>query len=423
MRTRRRGLRPAWERLDDRCLLSGFTPAQLTHVYGLDAIRFTTSSGATVKGDGSGETIALVEAYHDPTLVADLHAFDQAYNLPDPTPTVVTLGNGMSNPGWALEASLDVEWAHAIAPGANLVVVEAKSESRASLLAAVDVARNFPGVVAVSMSWGFGEAPAQSSGHFTTPAGHTGVTFVAASGDSGLAGGVEWPAISPNVLAVGGTSLIADNSGNYQFETAWSGSGGGYSRYLAEPNYQRVIQATGKRGTPDVAFDGDPNTGVEVYETSLDTGEGSWQVVGGTSLSTPAWAAIIAIADQGRALAGRGSLDGPTQTLPTLYAVPSTDFHAVAGAVHSGRAGSFNANVVTGLGSPVGPALIADLVASTVSQPLVTSTARVRSSAHFAAVHSRKARLPKRASKPHKPADQSPAVARIAYQPPIRAGS
>src|SRR5262249_4315551 len=148
MRTRRRGLRPVWERLDDRYLLSGFTPAQLARVYGLDAIRFTTASGATVKGDGSGQTIALIEAYHDPTLAADLHAFDQAYGLPDAPLSVVTLGNGMANAGWALEESLDVEWAHALAPGANLLVVEAKSQSRASLLAAVDVARNTPGVVA-----------------------------------------------------------------------------------------------------------------------------------------------------------------------------------------------------------------------------------------------------------------------------------
>src|SRR4029077_19375043 len=150
--------------------------------------------GATVKGDGSGQTIALVEAYHNPTLISDLHTFDRAYNLPDPTVTVVNLGGTSSNAGWALEESLDVQWAHAMAPGANLVVVEAKSQSRRDLLAAVDTARNIPGVVAVSMSWGFDEVSYQSSIHYTTPAGHTGITFVAASGDSGLAGGAEWPA-------------------------------------------------------------------------------------------------------------------------------------------------------------------------------------------------------------------------------------
>ena len=123
---------------------------------------------------------------------------------------MINLGGLKSNGGWALEESLDVEWAHAIAPGANIVVVEAKSQSRPALLFAVDTARHIPGVDVVSMSWGFSEVSYQSSSHFVTPAGHTGITFVAASGDNGLAGGTNWPAVSPNVLAVGGTSLTVD---------------------------------------------------------------------------------------------------------------------------------------------------------------------------------------------------------------------
>jgi hypothetical protein len=375
MRSRHRGLRPVWDQLDERCLLSGFTPPQLAHAYGLDAITFTSPSGSMVKGDGTGETIALVEAYHDPYLASDLHTFDQTYNLPDPMPRVLTLGAKVSNAGWALEESLDVEWAHALAPGANLLVVEARSQSRQNLLAAVDVARNTPGVVAVSMSWGFAEASYESSWHFTTPDGHPGITCLAPSGDNGLAAGAEWPATSPNVLSVGGTALILDGSGNYLTENVWAGSGGGLSRYAPEPNYQRVIQATGRRSTPDVAFDADPNTGVVVYQTSLLTGQGSWQIVGGTSLATPAWAAIIAIADQGRALAGEGSLDGPTQTLPILYSLPSTDFHTVAGSSPRGRGGSAAAaNRATGLGSPNGPSIIADLAAATLTTPLTIRT-------------------------------------------------
>jgi subtilase family serine protease len=163
---------------------------------------------------------------------------------------------------------------------------------------------------------------------------------------------------------------------------SWSGSGGGLSRYVAEPGYQRSVSNSGKRLTPDVAFDGDPNTGVEVYQTSPYTGIGSWQVVGGTSLGTPAWAAIIAIADQGRALIGKGSLDGPTQTLPTLYSLPSSDFHGVA----SYRPGH---PAMMGLGSPNGPPLIADLVASNISVPLRISSSR----AAARAVHIRKARV------------------------------
>ena len=137
MRNRRRGLclRPQIDLLDDRCLLSGLTPAQVTAAYGLNAIDFTTSSGTTVKGDGSGETIALIEAYNDPTIASDLHTFDQAYGLPDPeADRGQSVGSAVSataqtNSGWTEEESLDVEWAHAIAPGANILVVEANSQS------------------------------------------------------------------------------------------------------------------------------------------------------------------------------------------------------------------------------------------------------------------------------------------------------
>jgi hypothetical protein len=387
MRTRRR-LRPAVDRLDDRCLPSGLTPAQLTHAYGRDAISFTTPSGAAVKGDGAGTTIALIEAYHDATLAQDLHAFDQAYHLPDPPLSVVNLGGSQSNPDWSLEESLDVEWAHAIAPGSSIVVVEAKSQSLAALQAAINAARNIPTVNVVSMSLGFPESTYHGNLPLTTPPGHIGITFVGASGDSGLAGGSDWPAVSPDVLAVGGTSLYIDGSGQYAGEVSWSGSGGGKSHYVAEPGYQRSVATAGKRVTPDVAFDGDPNTGVEVYQTSSFTGLGSWQIVGGTSLGTPAWAAIIAIADQGRALQGKGSLDGPSQALPALYALPPSAFHAVA---------SYRPNhaAVMGLGSPNGPSLIAGLVASNESVPMTTSgavttaarAARIRRARRAAARH------------------------------------
>ena len=198
-----------------------------------------------------------------------------------------------------------------------------------NLLTAVNAARNTPGVVAVSMSWGFNEMPNESSydSYFTTPAGHTGITFIAASGDDG---GVEYPSASPNVLSVGGTTLNLSGSGTYGSETAWIDSGGGYSQYEPEPSYQESVQQTGMRSTPDVAFDGDPNTGVEVYATAPGSSQGSWQVVGGTSLGAPAWAGIIAIVDQGRALEGMSSLDGPTQTLPSLYAAARADFNSVA---------------------------------------------------------------------------------------------
>ena len=157
-----------------------------------------------------------------------------------------------------------------------------------------------------------------------------------------------------------------------------------------------------------MAFDGDPDTGVEVYETPPRGGWGSWQTVGGTSLGTPAWAAIIAIVDQGRALEGSASLDGATQTLPALYTLPASDFHNVpnpppaspwGGGVnpfkfsfsgwpfvrHNAKKGAGSANggnITTGLGSPVGPSLVADLVASDVTVPLSALAGHGRSKAH-----------------------------------------
>ncbi len=373
---RRRELRPACDRLDDRCLLSGLTPAEVTAAYGLDGITFTSPNGSSVAGDGAGETIALIESFHDPNLSSDLQTFDQAYGLPSPALSVVDLAGNETDYGWALEESLDVEWAHAIAPAANILVVEAGSQTLKGLINAVNVARNTPGVVAVSMSWGFNEF-ADEAGYnstFATPEGHTGVTFLAASGDSGSQGGPEWPASAPTVVAVGGTTLIVENSGQYQLELPWAGSSGGYSKYEAEPAYQRLVQDTGKRSSPDVSFDGDPNTGVNVYETSPITGQGSWEIVGGTSLGTPAWAAIIAIADQGRAVEGEGSLNGSTETLPTLYALPTTDFHTVASFTRRTRLpATAAANTVTGRGTPNGSLLIDALVASPLDVPLTTS--------------------------------------------------
>jgi subtilase family serine protease len=374
---------PLLDQLDDRCLLSGYTPAQITSAYGLNAITFKSSTGSTIKGDGSGQTIALIEEYHDPTIQSDLKTFDSKYNLPALSLTVVNQAGNQTNSSWVLEESMDVEYAHAIAPGARILVVEAapSSSQRQELqnqLNAVNTARNTAGVDVISMSWGYDETSHEASDdrYFTTPVGHTGITFIASSGDAGYA---EYPSTSPNVLAVGGTSLYLTSSGSYRSETAWFYSGGGYSTYEPEPRYQKSVQSTGQRATPDVAFNADFNTGVEIYATSPRSGKGSWQVSNGTSLGAPSWAGIIAIVDQGRALAGKGSLDGPTQTLPSLYALPRSDFHSVSPSspfgglsswlwylFGSGSAGA-NANIATGLGSPNGPSLIADLVASTTT--------------------------------------------------------
>src|SRR5262249_6416125 len=155
-------------------------------------------------------------AYDDPNIASDLQKFDAAFGLPNPTFTKVNQSGGTTppaaDPGWAQEISLDVEWAHAIAPKANILLVEASSASYGNLFAAVDYAARQPGVVAVSMSWGGSEFSGETSfdSHFATPSGHPGVVFIASSGDDGAP--VSYPAASPRVLAVGGTTLSLSGS-------------------------------------------------------------------------------------------------------------------------------------------------------------------------------------------------------------------
>ena len=230
----------------------GFTPQQISHAYGFDQIA----------GDGTGQTIAIVDAFNDPNIVNDVNQFSTTFGLPqlitsgpNKTFSVVNQTGGISlpssNSGWGLEISLDVEWAHAIAPGASILLVEASTASASDLLAAVDYARNATGVAVVSMSWGGGETSNEAGfdTHFQTPGGHTGVTFVASSGDSGA--GVEWPSVSANVLSVGGTSLTLDSNNNWSSEAGWSGSGGGLSSFISQPTYQEgwVTQSTTYRPT------------------------------------------------------------------------------------------------------------------------------------------------------------------------------
>ncbi len=395
--------------------VDGFSPAQVRTAYGFAGATF---GGGTVAADGSGQTIAIIDAYNDPNIKADLGVFDAQYGLAAPPSfKVVNQTGGTALPAtdadWAGEISLDVEWAHAIAPGANILLVETNSDGTDDLLAGVNDARATHGVSVVSMSWGGseyvswgqgGESSTQTAydADFTTPAGHQGVTFVAAAGDSGQQAGVQWPASSPNVLSVGGTTLTTADDGTYQSETGWSGTSSGYSQVETEPAYQRLGNAntSGLRAVADVSYDGDANTGFKVYDSVPDTDDGTtyvgWAEVGGTSAGSPQWAALIAVADQGRAIAGVGTLDGPTQTLPDLYglyAAPTTAGYATyttyfndvtsggsgsTGFRHGPRGGSGNSaaagyDLVTGLGTPKAAALIDDL-ATSAAQTTTTTT-------------------------------------------------
>ncbi|HQU47072.1 MAG TPA: hypothetical protein PK867_29985, partial [Pirellulales bacterium] len=353
---------------------TGLTPQQVSQAYGFNQI--TLGSGSSqAAGDGSGETIAIVDAYDDPRIQQDLATFDQKFGLAAPPSFTEQFVGGrrpQGNSGWSQEISLDVEWAHAMAPGAGLVLVEAQSANLNALLSAVDLARNLPTVSVISMSWGSNEFTSETSydSHFTTPSGHIGITFVASSGDSGAPG--VWPALSPNVLAVGGTTLNLNSNGSYGSETGWSNGGGGVSQFESEPTYQQSAQSYGARSSPDVAYDANPNTGFSVYDSYSGN---NWFTVGGTSAGAPQWSALIAIADQGRASAGTLA-----NAQADLYNLPATDFHDITSGNNGYPAGQ-GYDLVTGLGSPIANLVVDGLAGTTpppssgLTAPNVTATA------------------------------------------------
>lgn len=390
----------------------GYTPAQIRKAYGFDQATF---ANGTIPADGRGQTIAIVDAFDSPSIKSDLSVFDAQFGLPAPPSfTVVNQTGGSTLPtpdtGWAVEITLDVEWSHMVAPMANIILVEANTPADADLLTAVDYARNVPAVSVVSMSWGglelflwnggtFLNSNASNS-HFTTPPGHQGITFVASAGDSGAFIGVQNPSASSNVLSVGGTSLTLSNpDGTYGSEAYWTGTNSGYSQIETEPSFQRGVQNVGFRSSPDVSYNADPNTGFAIYSDFAFSDpnlpptvpQKLWNDIGGTSAGAPQWAALIALADQGRALNGLGTLDGPTQTLPILYSLYSPPFTpgfasysndfrdvtipAASRTIHWRWGGvGFNDSIpvqgfdtATGLGSPKAPGLLEAL--STLQAP------------------------------------------------------
>ncbi len=365
---------------------AGLTPNQIRGAYGLGSytagvLSNGISFGGGIQGDGSGQTIAVVDAYDYPTALNDLNSFSTYYGLPnfngtgDPTfeqltqtgqPVSEVSGNanyvptdpaGPSSSDWEGEEATDIEWAHAMAPMANIILFEAASATgtdASNLYTAVQTAATTPGVVAVSMSWSLPEstytasqASTYDSTVFTSPSGHVGgsatlggaglpggVTFLAAAGDYGPYGSSgsttitpEYPATSPNVVSVGGTTLtVSGSSPNYTYggETAWGsgtstgirgGGGGGISALEPQPSYQSGVVnsfSTTYRTYPDVSADANPTSGVAIYDSYDDGTSTPWSNNnGGTSIATPMWAGIIALTDQGRALAGLGSLNGP----------------------------------------------------------------------------------------------------------------
>ena len=361
------GLRPGFARpplflnldpLDATYNYGPYSPAQVRHAYGVDLL---LAAGAT----GSGQKIGIVDAYGDTSIQTDLNNFCSHYGIPSTTVQILyPQGQPKSgNSGWALETALDVEWAHAIATNATIILSVAKSASTSDLLGAVDAAVK-AGATVISMSWGAQESSGINTydSHFMAP----GVTFVASSGDSSELTGdqVEWPASSPYVVGVGGTTLYLDATGNRivpastpSSETAWSDSGGGISAVYSAPSFQSgwVPSSLGIgnwRKVPDVSYLADPNTGVGVaYGRYL-------YEVGGTSVGAPQWAALIALANSVRtsgAVQGDTSIYSVAGTAPTLdpgiffditsgyndNSAPDPDDYTVTGY-----------DLVTGLGSP-----------------------------------------------------------------------
>jgi subtilase family serine protease len=368
-----------------------YSPAQIRTAYGMGGLGL----------DGTGQTIAIVVAYDDPSIYQSLDAFDSQFGVAatgnslyeqyGPASAFLTVLNqagqttnlpatdpaGPGTANWEAEAALDVEWAHAVAPGAQIILVEANSQSLPDLMAGVSTASAQPGVSVVSMSWGFKEGldalaqdEAAYDGYFTTP----GITYVASTGDYGTAN-PEYPAFSPNVVAVGGTSLTLNADGSYNSETGWGyqsaslgefvGSGGGISQYEAEPAYQVGVQSTGYRTTPDVSFVADPLTGAWVADPYNLVSTNPWEVSGGTSLSAPCWAGLIALADQGRVSAGQAPLGiaSPTDAQKALYSLPLTDFHDITSGTNGGYNAGAGYDLVTGLGSPAANLVVPGLIA------------------------------------------------------------
>jgi subtilase family serine protease len=357
--------------------ISGYTPAQIRAAYGFNNVAFNS-----IAGDGRGQTIAIIDAYNDPNIASDLATFDQAMGTAAPPSLKVVNQNGGTalpstdpSQGWEGETALDVEWAHAIAPGANILLVEASSASDTNLFAAVNYARQQAGVSVISMSWGSNDSLANqstdqklSAQYLVTPTGHQGITFVASSGDSGLP---SFPAESPNVLAVGGTDLYLTSSGTINSETAWTATQNGGQIWSGGGG---VSQEFPGRKVPDVAYNA--GVGMAVYDTfGPDHG---WVDFGGTSAGAPQWAALVAIADQGRSLAGQSTLNGATQTLAAIYAAPSNDFHDITIGSTQYQSAGVGYDLATGRGSPVANQLIPYLTSygstgSTTTAPLAPS--------------------------------------------------
>jgi subtilase family serine protease len=341
--------------------VGGYCPADLRNVYATNSI--ANSNG------GSGINIYIVDAYDLASAVDDLAVFSTMTGLPqldgvggDGTFTKLTpfgMPASAVPHNWSVEESLDIEWAHAMAPKANIILVEALSNSGDDLFNAEAFAVALADVT--SSSWGGSEFNGETASDSMFLVATGPVLF--STGDMGAPGG--YPAFSPFVTAVGGTTLNANAypSSYRASEFGWSGSGGGVSLYEPTPAYQLAHQNFGARAIPDVALDADPNTGVMVL--SID--DGFYFLVGGTSLACPLFAGVLADVDAARLAIGKAKL-GPSGTVlnPELYNLGNSSlyhysfFDVTVG--NNGFAAGSGYDLVTGWGDPLQPAFATRLV-------------------------------------------------------------
>jgi subtilase family serine protease len=325
-----------------------FVPSDLWNAYD-----FLPLYSEGIKGNGT--RIAIIDAYGDPSLSTDLASFDLSTRLPRPHLNLY-YPDGVPrilDSGWAVETALDVEWAHAIAPAATIDLVVSLNDSLGSIFDGMQyVASSLPNETSLSMSFGQDEHSFPTSGPYTIAATHQlfvnitshGTAVFAASGDFGAVGccDVSYPASDPLVVAVGGTSLTLNPDGSYLYETTWSGSSAGSSIIFPKPSWQQGL-GDPMRDVVDVSYDADPNTGVMVVQGGIQF------EVGGTSIGSPQWAALGALASQANH-ERYGALNSQ------LYQLSS--YHDIT----TGSDGFFSATVgwdyPTGLGTPDATALV-----------------------------------------------------------------
>ncbi len=334
----------------------GLTATQLRRAYGLNKL----------PNQGSGITVAVIDAFGNPKAQADLNKYSATFGLPSaPVRIVYPQGKPATfNQGWALESNLDIQMVHAMAPKAKIVLEAAASATFANIMGAVKDAYTHRHASIISMSFGGSEFPQETSAGadgILAAASKAGVTFTVSSGDHGA--GAQYPASSPFVTAVGGTSLHLSKNGAYLNETAWSGSGGGMSAFEKRPAYQKGFNRGTGRAVPDVAMAANPNIGIVVYDSFGYNGQSGFFSVGGTSASAPMFAGVLAASKQlSQSIANANS---------ELYRLARTryraDFHDIivgsngkCGPECQARPGY---DFVTGLGSPIANTLVPDIAA------------------------------------------------------------